>query len=1018
MIAKKNITKYDKKLIGAVALLLVVAILVGAYFIIGALSGGGDGGKEEDDFNLELIEGESYYAGIPIAYPMIESSRMKNIVINKQNGDDDLTLSFALTRLGASVYGNKFVMSYTDAEGNIQTYIPDIAFADSYFDYQELFAYTESTSTASSPKITYITSALGALYFNDRIELSSDATERAAQLKKYGFDDEKTVIMFTYTRTGEDGQAVEEKHSVTIGKKTVNGSTYYFTVDDRPYVYVTRTNYFDYALVSFESFLHTTLVSAGLSSDGIYEPMFTPNYQQYTNTVYTYEVDENGNIVRYYYVKDGEEVTGASPWFIGDNDLLVGIFDAKTPIDYGATLPEGDDPFAGVDADGYYNGNGVKIELDLSKIKGEADYIYAVNRLLGALGEADNATVGKQQNMTLSVLLGKKDAEVKAGETVKYVYTVTAIEAILGAYGENSTVGAPVLGADAVKIAYTYTVGGEAANGGKTAHAIVKLSELPTEVGAAISAMSVGDTPNYVFEIDYSEDTEEYKVAATVVITDIFKVTTEQGKYQERVTENSVVAFRYYTAENGVKVSEIDTVTLYLSEITDASDPYYEIKQFLIGKPMDLNQNLVASTSYRYCQPFYDFITYEAREILYAVRSEIVTSFGFINDSDRDPFFGESIYDNSIEKFDPTSPNRVYAINAASCETLVALLGGIGESANSSLGLKGIETVAVGITPEVMERYGLYAHTIYFELPRGIYEPQYAVGTELNDYAWYEVIGYTLYISETDPVTGLRYIGSEMYDIVASVNGSDFDFLESSFVELWARRNLLMIDVSKIDMVEASFNLSDFYGDYRFEFDHDDVYVAGGKVYGNESQVPDNVTPTRYDLITIMGSLSGDASENAFTRYLAEKNKSQSWLGEFYLDTAGAQNSGYDNAGTGNFKYLLRMMYSLHYDGLVDEADKLVAEDKLQSGEAEYLLTLKFKTVKSDTKYCYGFTRIDDRRVMVSIWYEYSDGVVSNRTSDFYLSTFAFKKILFAFDDLLNARTVDPELLPILPEDR
>ena len=1017
MIDKKNITKTDKKLIGAVALLLVVAILVGAYFIIGALSGGGDGGKDDDDFDLELIPGESYYAGIPIAYPLIESSRMKNIVINKQNGDSDLTLSFALTRLGASVYGNNFVMSYTGADGEIQTYIPDIAFADSYFDYQELFAYTSSTTTASSPKITYITSALGALYFNDRIELSSDSTERAAQLKKYGFDDEKTVILFTYTRTGEDGNQVEEKHSITIGKKTVNGSTYYFTVDDRPYVYVTRTNYFDYALVNFESFLHTTLVSAGLSSDGIYEPMFTPNYQQYTNTVYTYEVDEDGNI-RYYYVKDGEEITGTSPWFIGDNDLLVGIFDAKTPIDYGKDLPEGDDPFGGVDADGYYRGSDVTLELDLSKIKGEADYIYAINQLLGKTGEADNATVGKLENMTLSVILGKKDAEIRTGEVTKYAYTVTAIEAVLGEWGENAAAGTPVLGADAVKIAYTYTVDGEAANGARAAHAIVKLAELPAEVGAALSAMSVGDTPNYLFEIDFSEDKEEYRVATTVVITDIFKVTTEAGKYQERVTENSVVSFRFYTAENGVKVTEVDTVTLYLSEITDDTDPYYGIKQFLIGKPMDLNQNLVASTNYRYCQPLYDFITYEAKEILYAVRSEIVTSFGFINDSDRDPFFGESIYDNSIEKFDPTSPNRVYAINAASCETLVALLGGIGESANSSLGLKGIETVAVGITPEVMEKYGLYAHTIYFELPRGIYEPQYAVGTELNDYAWYEVIGYTLYISETDPVTGLRYIGSEMYDIVASVNGSDFDFLESSFVELWARRNLLMIDVSKIDTVEASFNLTEFYGDYRFEFDHDPVYLAGGKVYGNESQVPDNVTPTKYDLITIMGYLSGDASENAFTRYLAQKNKSRAWLGEFYLDTSGTPNSGYDNAGTGNFKYLLRMMYSLHYDGLVDEADKLAAEERLENGESEYLLTLKFKTVKSDTKYCYGFTRIDDRRVMVSIWYEYSDGVVSNRTSDFYLSTFAFKKIIFAFDDLLNARPVDPELLPILPEDR
>ena len=1016
MIAKKNITKTDKKLIGAVALLLVIALLVGVYFIISALAGGGDSGKEDDDFDLDLIEGESYYAGIPIAYPIIESSKMKNIVINKQSGNGDLVLSFALTRLGASIYGNNFVMSYTDDEGEIQTYIPDIAFSDSYFDYQELFAYTNSTSTASSPKITYITSALGALYFNDRIELSSDATERAAQLKRYGFEDEKTVILFTYTKTGEDGKPVEERHSVTIGDRTVNGSTYYFTVDDRPYVYVTRTNYFDYALVSFESFLHTTLVSAGLSSDGIYEPMFTPNYQQYTNTVYTYDVDEDGKEV-YYYVKDGDKVSGSEPWFIGDNDLLVGILDARAPIDYGTTLPEGNDPFAGVNDDGYYYASDVKLELDLSKIKSEADYIYAINRLLGAAGEADNATVGRQQNLTLSVLLGKKNAEVKDGETVKYVYTVTSIEAVLGEWGEDSTVGTPVSQADAVKITYTYTVGGAAANGGRLTHAIARLSELPEAVAAQLSAMSVGDTPNYTFEIDYTDGSEDYRSATTVVITDIFKVTTEAGKYQQKVTESSVVAFRFYTAEDGVKVTDVETVTLYLSEITDKTDPYYEIKQFLIGKPMDLNQNLVASTTYRYCQPLYDFMTYEAKEISYSVRSEIVTSFGFINDSDRDPFFGESIYDNSIGRIDPTNPNRVYAINAASCETLVALLGGIGESATSSLGLKGIETVAVGITPEVMERYGLYAHTIYFELPRGIYEPQYAVGTELNDYAWYEVIGYTLYISETDPVTGLRYIGSEMYDIVASVNGSDFDFLESSFVELWARRNLLMIDVSAIDTVEASFNLSDFYGNYKFELDHDPVYVAGGKVYGNESQVPDNVTPTKYDLITIMGSLSGDASENAFTRYIAGKNKSQAWLGEFYLDTSGTPNSGYDNAGTGNFKYLLRMMYSLHYDGIVEEADKRAAEDRLASGEAEYLLTLKFKTVKSDTKYCYGFTRIDDRRVMVSIWYEYSDGVVSNRTSDFYLSTFAFKKILFGFDDLLNARTVDPELLPILPED-
>ena len=83
MIAKKKITKNDKKLIAAVSLFLVIALLFGAYFIVRAIADN-DSGGENDDFNLELLEGESYYAGIPIAYPMIESSKMKNIIINKQ----------------------------------------------------------------------------------------------------------------------------------------------------------------------------------------------------------------------------------------------------------------------------------------------------------------------------------------------------------------------------------------------------------------------------------------------------------------------------------------------------------------------------------------------------------------------------------------------------------------------------------------------------------------------------------------------------------------------------------------------------------------------------------------------------------------------------------------------------------------------------------------------------------------------------------------------------------------------
>ena len=1008
MIAKNKITKMDKKLIAAVALLLAVALIIGAYFIARAVaeSGSGEGGSGEID--LDLIDGESYYAGIPIAYPTVEASKMQSIVISKQKGDEELKLSFALTRLGKDYYNNNFVMSFTNHDGETETYIPDIAFADSYFDYQELFAYTEGTTTASMPKITYITTAVGILYFDERIPLETDEAAKEAQLERYGFD-EKTVIIFTYNTTLEDGSVKEEKHTISIGGKSVNGSTYYFTVDNRPYVYVTRTNYFDYALVNFESFLHTTLISAGLDKDGVYEPMFTPNYMQWENTVYKYDFDEQGN-VRYFYVKDGEEHDKGStdPWIVGDEDVLVGMFDAKMPVDYAASEPDGK---GGLTVDnGYLVEKDVLSKFDLASLAGKSDYSYIIKQLLGADGEADNITLGKKDGLNLTVFLDRKTAEFKENSSSMYSYTVTEIESIFGPDGEIATVGTPVGSADAIKIAYTYKVDGEAYNQGNVTHAIVKLADLPDEARTALSAMTVGDITDYTFMMLYDKTTA-YKSETKIIITDVFKVySSSTGKYQQIVTDTSVVEFRYYTETDGVKSSDITSATLYLESIKEG-DAFYPIKQALIGKYMALGQNIVANTTYRYCQPFYEFVTYENSELVYTVKSEIVTAFRFVNGTDRDPFYGESMYENTIGEIDGETPNRLYAINASSCETLVRLLGGIGETANTAVGLKGIETVAVGITPEIMDKYGLYAHTIYFELPRGIFDPKYEGATE-DYFAWYEKIGYTLYISEKDPETGLRYIGSDMYDIVASVNGDDFDFLDKSFVELWARRNLLLVDVSDIASIEVDFNLTDFYGNYTFDFDHDLVYLANGQVYYNKDQVPSNLTPTEYDIITILSTLKGDASENAFTEYLSSKGKTSAWLGEFYRDVAGVVSSGNDNAGTGNFKYLLRMLYSLHYDGVLSEADKTEALDKIAGGELETLLTIKFKVVGNDVPYCFGFTRIDDGRVMVSIWQEF-DGVAKNVTSDFYLSTFAFKKIAFGFKDLLNAREVDPELLPI-----
>ena len=63
---------------------------------------------------------------------------------------------------------------------------------------------------------------------------------------------------------------------------------------------------------------------------------------------------------------------------------------------------------------------------------------------------------------------------------------------------------------------------------------------------------------------------------------------------------------------------------------------------------------------------------------------------------------------------------------------------------------------------------------------------------------------------------------------------------------------------------------------------------------------------------------------------------------------------------------------------------------------------------KSQDLYVYKFYRIDDRRVRVSLHREDSDGDIRiSAVSDFYISSFAFKKIASGFISLLNAEVID-----------
>ena len=416
----------------------------------------------------------------------------------------------------------------------------------------------------------------------------------------------------------------------------------------------------------------------------------------------------------------------------------------------------------------------------------------------------------------------------------------------------------------------------------------------------------------------------------------------------------------------------------------EAEGEYAAMREKLLGlttKRLDNPILMTQDTTYE--EAFVDFVSYELTAIKYFVERECVVSFAYQNASERNPFYGESLYENK-------TPGKysLYALNGGTCETVVNLLGGLGASTSSTVGLVGSKVLEVGITPEVMEKYGLYAHTVYFELPRGILSLE-TESDESDDYAWYETLGFTLYVS--DEVDGVRYVGSDMYDVVVEIDGDAFVFCEYDFVDFWARRQLVLVDVNQIEWIDLKFNMSDLSGALRFDIEGVMHELAAGGTY---RQLKINMTP------------SGGFTNATLADYLSRTGGTYVPLDSYYNHVLGGGKEitfGSDYAGAGYFKEVLQMLYYTTYLGTLDESDKT------QIGTMEPIMTLRVKVERDALPYVFEFYRIDDRRVGVRMYSEWSDGVAASDRDvcDFYVSTYAMKKIANGFLALAEAKPVE-----------
>jgi hypothetical protein len=746
--------------------------------------------------------------------------------------------------------------------------------------------------------------------------------------------------------------------------------------------------------------------------DSAFEPYLTTDFKQFKSTVYDNDgtkKDANGNLIPADIV--GKNQAGSI------NLSEVGykvIVDAITTV----TDPSTSSGYASL-------GVTQSIELDLNAKNSVAGYDRVAKHLwgksVGALTASELLTL-----YTYSKLV--YPADKKASPV--YDYTITKIESLLLDDKEIITEGASVKenGAKLIKVTYTATVGGKAESENPL-HAVIDITNpaIPAAAAAALGEASVGALTTPVsFRVDYSQKNSEGEYINPVqnrirmVITDIIAVVNEKGEFTSYAVDGTKVMYRYYIERDGVRLDGDYTDAIVMKAGLTGIDK--KIFDGVKNHSQSIGHKIEFYNEIQYTEIFADFMTYEIKGIRSCVESEIVASFRYQQASNRDPFYGESLYENTLE-----NKYSMYGLNASACEAVVKMLGGVtSNSATKSEGLSGLMTVAVGITPELMLKYNLYDYSIYFELPRGIKDVKYDADNQthneyiesLDDYTYYGKLGFNLYISRENP-DGTRYIASDAYDVIALISADSMEFLNYEFTDFYARRYLILTNVSNIYEMKMEFNMDDVYGTYTNRLDHQFRWQFNNKFYKYEKLLEmvekgeitkeDLSTARERDFITVFVTPEGKCLETELSKLIEKNGVATGSLYELYgkqLDETGT-----DDLGTANYKEFLELLFYTYYEGNLSEAEQGEALDGARcllrmsvtlgakNSTGEYLPTGSYD-------YVYEFYRISDRQVLVKMYQD--NGVnVKCEVADFYISTFSFKKIVNAYFGMLNKVNIE-----------
>lgn len=951
----------------------VMAVLIAGYFVLVSLLPENTQTTPPPTYDQLEWEGTSQRV-----FPDIDTSLVGYITVNATKGSEHASYGLTKTEDGT------FAIWYETEKGSgeYREYRPDIVEADPSFKYSSLYAM-DSFGQGQVARFFYLRSAITTMYFTERISLEGlTEDEKRSYLEEFGFmdygdyddpDDNKELgVIVNYGSTDVMTGENKDFHAIWIGGKNVSENGYYVMLDNHSYIYATNNSNIGYAVQPYTYYINPSVISAGLSVDAAYEPYLISDYRQWKNT------------------------------FISTPGTAINS-DANVTVQVETTLP------ANHDKGGLITEPSALLSFHLGNLSGQAAYarlirLLSAQTLTGILNEGKDSESMPALADPLYLTLVTEGLALSFPEdqtSMTYTYKITKILSALTADGETLSGIVPENATD-LRVAYDLYIGDATAPVNKESlHAVLSLSDarIAAYKDALYSAI-IGENVNIDLHILHdmqSEVTQAHKREIKLYVADIIAIYDKNGKTMTAITEESTVAYRYYLEINGVKQDSYLTAADKVANMDDANKELF----LAIGKVGNgYNQQIGAYTEY--LDIMKDYISYKITAIPYMVVREEIVHFAFQNFSDRDPFYGESIYENLME-----DKRGLYGLNNTACQNVLLHLGGAGGSTTASNGYAGDEAVAVGLTPENMRKYGLYAHTIYYELPRiinGIQDDGLTSEEVMEDYTWQNTLGFTVYISDKQP-DGSRYIASDLYDVVVRVVDEKLDFVEYSFVDFWARRLLVGTDIDDLAEVGIEFNFEELKGRFDFILDHIESYNPH--------------TQQMMDLIQMKVRPGADTYENLLVSFMKENGRVPNGteiqtlvsfynkLGpEKYLTTNSAGNKisvvDEDYSGTYFFKQTLGIMYTTMY------LDTYTAEEQAEIlASAPMLARITFKLEEREHSYVYEFYRASDRRVLVKIYQANAAGVATtDAVSDFSISTATFKKIVGAFDALLNAREV------------